>query len=168
MAANDPVNGNRRIIRMGVIGIGGGAAAMVPVFAQHPGFRWTAAADIDRRVLDAFARDYEVETFTEAEAMCASPNIDAVYVATPNRWHKDNTIAALENGKHVLCEKPMTISLEDAEAMVRAAERNGVHLAVNVKHSFELRVLKLREMVTSGQYGRLRMINWWFYNDWLY
>ena len=54
---------------------------------------------------------------------------------------------ALENGKHVLCEKPMTITMEDAEVMVKAAERNSVHLAVNVKHSFELRVLKLREMV---------------------
>src|SRR6266487_4135244 len=75
-------NGDRRVIRMGVIGIGGGASAMVPVFAQHPGFRWTAAADIDRRILDAFARDYEVETYTDAEAMCKSPNVDAVYVAT--------------------------------------------------------------------------------------
>src|SRR5262245_52199430 len=109
MVAGQNSNGAKRIIRMGVIGIGGGATAMVPVFAEHPGFRWTAAADIDTKVLEAFARDYEVETYTDAEAMCKSPNVDAVYVATPNRWHRDNTIAALENGKHVLCEKPMTI-----------------------------------------------------------
>ena len=168
MVVNQTSNEDRRVIRMGVIGIGGGASAMVPVFAEHPGFRWTAAADIDRRILDAFARDYEVETYTDAEAMCKSPNVDAVYVATPNRFHRENTIAALESGKHVLSEKPMTITLEDAEAMVQAADRNKVHLAVNVKHSFELRVLKLREMVRDGRYGRLRMINWWYYNDWLY
>jgi phthalate 4,5-cis-dihydrodiol dehydrogenase len=159
---------NQRVIRMGVIGIGGGATGMVPVFAQHPGFKWTAAADIDRGILDAFNSDYGVETYTDAEAMCKSPNVDAVYVATPNRWHKDHALFALENGKHVLCEKPMTITMEDAETMVKAADRNSVHLAVNVKHSFELRVLKLREMVRSGQYGQLRMINYWFYNDWLY
>jgi predicted dehydrogenase len=160
--------GNNRVIRMGVIGIGGGAGAMVPVFAEHPGFKWTAAADIDRNILDAFGRDYEVETYTDAEAMCKSANVDAVYVATPNRFHWEHTLAALENGKHVLCEKPMTITLEDAESMVQAAERNSVHLAVNVKHSFELRVLKLREMVRDGRFGPLRMINYWFFNDWLY
>jgi phthalate 4,5-cis-dihydrodiol dehydrogenase len=153
---------------MGVIGIGGGAAAMVPVFAEHHGFKWTAAADIDTRILDAFSADYGVETYTDAEAMCRSPNVDAVYVATPNRLHMEHALAAIENGKHVLCEKPMTITLEDAEVMVKAAERKGVHLAVNVKHSFEQRVLKLREMVRTSRYGQLRMINYWFYNDWLY
>src|SRR6266545_4590844 len=166
--ARSIADGNSRVIRMGVIGIGGGAGAMVPVFAEHQGFRWTAAADIDRNILDAFGCDYEVETFTDAEAMCESPIVDAVYVATPNRVHLEHTLAALTNGKHVLCEKPMTITLEDATTMVQAAERNSVHLAVNVKHSFELRVLKLREMVRSGQFGSLRMINYWYYNDWLY
>src|SRR6266545_7749728 len=119
--ARSKADGNNRVIRMGVIGIGGGASAMVPVFAEHQGFRWTAAADIDRNILDAFGRDYEVETFTDAEAMCESPNVDAVYVATPNRFHLEHTLAALENGKHVLCEKPMTITLEDATTMVQAA-----------------------------------------------
>jgi phthalate 4,5-cis-dihydrodiol dehydrogenase len=161
-------NGNERVIRMGVIGIGGGAAGMVPVFAQHPGFRWTAAADIDSEILASFAKDYEVETYTDAAAMCASPNVDAVYIATPNRFHMEHALAALENRKHVLCEKPMTVSLEDADAMIAAADRNSVHLAVNVKHSFERRVLKLREIVRTGQYGRLRMMNYLFYNDWLY
>ena len=87
----------KRVIRMGVIGIGGGAGAMVPVFAGHPGFRWTAAADLDPEILDRFARDYEVKTYTSAEALCEDPNVDAVYIATPNRWHKPHALMALNN-----------------------------------------------------------------------
>jgi phthalate 4,5-cis-dihydrodiol dehydrogenase len=162
------VNGGRRLVRMGVIGIGAGASAMVPVFAKHPGFKWTAAADIDREVLERFGRDFGADTYTSAEAMCQSTNIDAVYIASPNKFHMEHALAALENKKHVLSEKPMTITLEDADVMIEAAQRNGVHLAVNVKHSFELRVLKLRELVVSGALGKLRMINSWYFNDWLY
>jgi len=158
----------KRVIRMGVIGIGGGAGAMVPVFAAHPGFRWTAAADIDPQILERFAQDYEVKTYTSAEAMCEDPNVDAVYIATPNRWHKEHALMALNNRKHVLSEKPMTVSLEEADEMIAAADRNSVFLAVNVKHSFERRVLKLRELVTSGTLGRLRLMNYSMYNDWLY
>ena len=157
-----------RVFRMGVIGVGGGAAAMVPIFAKHPGFRWTAAADLDPIILDRFGRDYEVETYTDPLALCESPRVDAVYIATPNRFHREHAIMALENGKHVLCEKPMAISLEDADAMISAADRNRVQLAVNVKHSFEQRVLKLREIVASQRLGTMRMMHYWFYNDWLY
>ena len=157
-----------RVVRMGVIGIGGGAAAMIPVFAKHPGFRWTAGADVDTAILERFARDHDVETFTSAEAMCASPNVDAVYIATPNRFHVENALSAIEHGKHVLCEKPMTITMEESDLIIDAAARRGVQLAVNVKHSFERRVLKLREIVRAGTYGRLRMMNYLYYNDWLY
>jgi phthalate 4,5-cis-dihydrodiol dehydrogenase len=62
----------------------------------------------------------------------------------------------------------MTISIEEATDMIDAADRNSVHLAVNVKHSFERRVLRLREMVANEEYGKFRMMHYWFYNDWLY
>jgi phthalate 4,5-cis-dihydrodiol dehydrogenase len=52
--------------------------------------------------------------------------------------------------------------------MIKAAERNGVHLAVNVKHSFEPRILKIREIVNSGELGRLQMLHYWYFSDWLY
>ena len=167
VGANSTPDGTR-VIRMGVIGIGAGASGMVPVFAKHPGFRWVAGADVNEEVLDAFGRDYEAKTYTDAEELCKDPNVDAVYIASPNRWHMPHALAALENKKHVLSEKPMTITLEDAEIMIKTAERNGVHLAVNVKHSFELRVLKLREIVANGKYGNLRMLHSWRFNNWLY
>ena len=60
------------------------------------------------------------------------------------------------------------LTLEEADVMLQAAERNGMQLAVNVKHSFEPRIRKIREMVVSEELGKLRMLNYWYFNDWLY
>ena len=94
--------------------------------------------------------------------------MDLVYIATPNRFHSEHARLALEARKHVLIEKPMTIALDAADVMIDAADRNGVLLGVNVKHSFEPRVARVRQMVASGELGRLRMINSWRFADWLY
>ena len=155
-------------LNLGIIGLGGGASQMIPAFMRHPHVNVTAAADIDQGQLDKFSAEYEGKTYLSAEALCQSPDVDVVYIATPNQFHTEHALIALENKKHVYMEKPMTLTLEDAEIMIKTAERNGLQLAVNVKHSFEPRVRKIREMVVSGELGKLRMINYWYFNDWLY
>lgn len=155
-------------LNLGIIGLGGGASQMIPAFMRHPHVSVTAAADIDQGQLDKFRTEYEGETYLSAEALCRSADVDVVYIATPNQFHTEHALIALENKKHVYMEKPMTLTLEDAEIMIKTAERNGLQLAVNVKHSFEPRVRKIREMVVSGELGRLRMLNYWYFNDWLY
>jgi len=159
---------NGPVLNLGIIGLGGGASQMLPAFARHSRVRVTAAADIDQDQLDKFRTQYEGETFLSAEAICRSPSIDVVYIATPNQFHSEHALIALENKKHVYMEKPMTLTLEEADVMIQAAERNGMQLAVNVKHSFEPRIRKIREMVVSEELGKLRMLNYWYFNDWLY
>jgi len=159
---------NGPVLNLGIIGLGGGASQMLPAFARHSRVRVTAAADIDQDQLDKFRTQYEGETFLSAEAICQSPNVDVVYIATPNQFHSEHALIALENKKHVYMEKPMTLTLEEADVMIQAAERNGMQLAVNVKHSFEPRIRKIREMVVSEELGKLRMLNYWYFNDWLY
>ena len=161
-------SGNGPLLNLGIIGLGGGASQMLPAFARHSRVSVTAAADIDQEQLDKFRTQYEGETFLSAEALCQSPNVDVVYIATPNQFHTEHALTAIESKKHVYMEKPMTLTLEEADAMIQAAEQNGVQLAVNVKHSYEPRVRKIREMVVSEELGKLRMINYWYYNDWLY
>ncbi len=155
-------------LRVGIIGLGGGASAMIPKFARNPSYHVAAAADIDQGQLDAFSSRYEGKTYLSAEELCNSNDADIIYVATPNQFHTEHVLMALNGGKHVLVEKPMTLNLEDADAMIEAADRNGLQLGVNVKHSFAPRVRKVRDMVRSGELGNLRMVNWWYYNDWLY
>ena len=156
------------VLNLGLIGLGGGASQMIPAFMKHPHLNVTAAADIDQGQLDKFQAAYEAETFLTAEALCRSSIVDLVYIATPNQFHTEHALMALENKKHVYIEKPMTLTLEDADIMIDAAERNGMQLAVNVKHSFEPRIRKIREFVLNGELGKLRMINFWYFNDWLY
>ena len=161
-------SGNGPLLNLGIIGLGGGASQMLPAFARHSRVSVTAAADIDQEQLDKFRTQYEGETFLSAEAICQSPNVDGVYIAAPNQFHTEHALTAIESKKHVYMEKPMTLTLEEADAMIQAAEQNGVQLAVNVKHSYEPRVQTIREMVESEELGKLRMINYWYYNDWLY
>ena len=168
MAGGRNVGNGPTVLNLGIIGLGGGAGQMVPAFARHPHLKITAAADIDQGQLDAFKDAFQGETHLSAQGLCESPNVDLVYIATPNQFHTEHVLMALENGKHVLVEKPMTLTLDDADLMIKAAEVNRVQLAVNVKHSFEPRVRRIREMVLSGELGRLRMLNYWYFNDWLY
>jgi phthalate 4,5-cis-dihydrodiol dehydrogenase len=160
---------SERVLGVGVIGLGGASLAMIPKFVQNPNFRIAAAADIDAEIMARFHKDFpDAESYDDAARLCASRNVDLVYIATPNRFHAEHASMALESKKHVLIEKPMTIDIAGAEQMIATAKRNGVLLAVNVKHSFEPRVLRLREMARTGELGRLRMINSWRFNDWLY
>jgi phthalate 4,5-cis-dihydrodiol dehydrogenase len=158
-----------RVIRVGLIGLGGAAAGMIGKFAKNSRFKVAAAADIDPEILARFKRDFpDAEAHPTALGLCESKAVDFIYIGTPNRFHQEHAVMALSHGKHVLVEKPMTVSIEEANAMVEAADKNGVLLGVNVKHSFEPRIQKLRELTKSGELGELRMINHWRYQDWLY
>ena len=163
MASKDAVVG------VGIIGLGGASGAMIPKFAKNPHFKLAAAGDIDEEILGRFHADYpETEVYTDAAGLVASKGVDLVYIATPNKFHTEHARMALESKKHVLIEKPMTVDIPGAQEMIATAKRNGVLLGVNVKHSFELRVLRLRQMARDGELGRLRMINHWRFQDWLY
>src|SRR5215813_6487101 len=155
-------------LRLGIVGLGGGASDMIPAFVQHPHITLTAAADIDPGQLEKFRSEFDAETYQSAQALCASPNVDVVYIATPNQYHTAHALLALEQGKHVLVEKPMTLTLDDADVMIAAAARQGVQLLVNVKHSFDPYIVKIREIVQSGELGQLRMLHYWYFSDWLY
>ncbi|MGH8069465.1 MAG: Gfo/Idh/MocA family protein [Candidatus Entotheonellia bacterium] len=155
-------------LKVGIIGLGGGASDMIPAFVQHPHIALTAAADLDQGQLEKFHSEFHGETYLSTEALCESPHVDVVYIATPNQFHIEHALIALEKGKHVLVEKPMTLTLDEADLMIEAAKRYGVQLMVNVKHSFAPHIRKIREIVQSGELGRLRMLHYWYFSDWLY
>ena len=81
---------NGPVLNLGIIGLGGGASQMLPAFARHSRVSVTAAADIDQDQLDKFRTQYEGETFLSAEAICRSPSVDVVYIATPNKFHSEH------------------------------------------------------------------------------
>jgi phthalate 4,5-cis-dihydrodiol dehydrogenase len=154
---------------LGIVGLGGAAVNMLPAFRKSPYFDIVAAADIDPVILGRFAQDHAgVATYNSVEQLCADQKVKLVYIGTPTSLHSEQARIALEHGKHVLIEKPMAVTLEDAEVMIATADRNGMLLGVNVKHSFETRIQKIRAIAQSGELGRLHMIHSWRYVNWLY
>jgi phthalate 4,5-cis-dihydrodiol dehydrogenase len=158
-----------RVLGVGIIGIGGAAVNMLPSFDRSPYFRVVAGCDVDTEILRRFGRDYPTAVSCQSiEQLCALAAVDLVYIGTPTRRHREHACAALDRRKHVLIEKPMAVTLDEADAMIASAERNGALLGVNVKHSFEPRIQKIRALARSMELGRLRMVHSWRYVDWLY
>jgi phthalate 4,5-cis-dihydrodiol dehydrogenase len=155
-------------LRWGIAGIGAGASNLLQGFGRNPHARVTAAADIRADALEAFGREWGVETFSSVEALAESPNVDVVWVATPNHLHAPHVIAAAERGKHVMISKPMALTIEECEAMNEAAERNSVKLLCGHSQGQLAPIVKMAERVESGQYGKLGMVHSWNYTDWIY
>jgi len=157
-----------RELRFGVIGLGRAGSGMLAALAKHPDVRVTAAADLHRQHLDRFRADFGGEAFTDAADLCKSDAVDAVYIATPHGLHVEHLTLAAEHGKHAIVEKPMALTLEGCEAMTVAAEKGNIHLVVGHTASFNPTVQKMREMVASGDLGRLGFVSATAYTDFLY
>jgi phthalate 4,5-cis-dihydrodiol dehydrogenase len=153
---------------MGMAGLGVASTQILPPLSSLPYIKITAAADTRADALEKFRAAYGGEAFDGVEAMCDSPNVDAVYIATPNQLHARHVIAAAERGKHVIVEKPMALSIAECEAMNEAAKKHGVKLLCGHTHSFDPPIRKIREIVKSGELGKLCMIQSWNYNEFMY
>ena len=159
---------SHRPLRLGVAGLGRGFMLMLPTLAQHPDLTLVAAADPRPAALAQFAADFDGRGHPTVAALCADPEVEAVYVATPHQFHVDHVTAAVRAGKHVLIEKPMALGLADCRAMITAARQAGVWLVVGHSHSFDRPYLRTRELIKGGAYGGVRMINAMNFTDFLY
>ncbi len=153
---------------MGMAGLGVASTQILPAVARLPYLQITAAADLRADALAKFHKEYDAEVFTRVEEMCQSPNVDFIYIATPNQLHAHHAITAARCKKHVIVEKPMALTIEECEAMNDAADRNGVRLLCGHTHSFDPPIRKVREIVKSGELGKLCMIHTWNYNEFMY
>ncbi len=156
-------------VRLGVAGLGRAFMLMLPTLALHPRVRLVAAADPRPSARDRFRADFPgARTHDDVDALCADPDVDAIYVASPHEHHVAHVRAAAAHGRHVLVEKPMALTLEDCAAMVAAARDAGVHLLVGHSHSFDAPYLRARDLIRSGAYGAPRMITALNFTDYLY
>lgn len=96
--------------------------------------------------------------YNSYEALLNDPAIDAVYVPTPNAMHKKWTIAALEAGKHVLCEKPISCTAAEAEEMIAAAEKSGKLLMEAFMYRYGAQFKKMMEILQSGVLGKIKAV----------
>jgi predicted dehydrogenase len=150
----------RRQIRYAVVGLGHIAqVAVLPAFAQARNSTLAALVSGDDRKLAQLSRRYGVEhvyDYDQLEECLASPDIDAVYIALPNDMHFDCCLRCVAAGKHVLCEKPLALSVRDAEEMLEAARSNGVKLMTAYRLHFEPANLSAIELIRAGKIGEPR------------
>jgi phthalate 4,5-cis-dihydrodiol dehydrogenase len=154
-------------LNIGVVGIGVGASEILPAMESMPQLRLVAGADINPRVLETFRARYRARGYDSIEKLCADPDVEAVWVSTPNRFHAPHTIIAANHGKHVVVEKPMAISLAEAEAMIAAAEKNEVKLLCGHTQSYGPHIQTMRRIICSGELGKLCALHVWAYTDWM-
>jgi phthalate 4,5-cis-dihydrodiol dehydrogenase len=171
MTSAAPVSGARpggeRTLRVGIAGLGVGSAMVIPSVARMPITELVAAADPRPEALAQFVERHGGRAYDSVAALCADPDVDVVWVATPNQFHCEHVVLAASHGKHVVCEKPMALSVAEAERMVAAADEHGVHLLCGHTYSLNPSIQAMHRIVQTGELGRLIGLAHWMYSDWL-
>ena len=119
------------------------------------GARLSAVCDTDKKAADGFAASYQVPAEYDPSALFARPDVDVVSILTPSGMHAEHAIAAAKAGKHIVVEKPMALRLDDADAMIRACDQSGVRLFVVKQNRFNRPIVKAREALAEGRFGKL-------------
>ena len=138
-------------VRLAVVGMGAAARQIVPAVEKAPGVRLAAICDPLPEVREAVAARYGIRGVADIETLLALDDVDAVYIATPTDLHAQHVVAAARAGKHVLCEKPMATTLDEATAMIDAADRAGVVFNVGHSHSYDEPYRAMRALIASGE-----------------
>ncbi len=142
------------MVKVGVVGLGIMGRTHTRAYKRHPNAEVVAVCDIDRSRAESFAKEFSVKkVYTDFWKMAEDPEIEAVSVTTPDFLHKDPVIAFAENGKHVLCEKPLATSVKDAEEMVRTCEKSNVKLMVAFHNRWSPPYAILKSRADSGELG---------------
>jgi phthalate 4,5-cis-dihydrodiol dehydrogenase len=141
---------------------------MLPTFRADDRVHLVACAAPRAESRAAFTAEFGGRGHATVEDLCADPEVEALYIATPHQMHADHVIAAAEAGKHVLVDKPLAVSMDDGLRMVAASRAAGIRLIVGPSHSFDAPLALARQIVESGEFGRLRMVQAFNYTDFLY
>lgn len=143
-------------IKVGIIGCGKIAQVRhIPEYAANPQAEVYGFYDINQARAQELAKKYGGKAYASYEELLADPVIEAVSVCAANHAHAEISIAALKAGKHVLCEKPMAISLEECEAMVAAAKESGKYLMIGQNQRLAKAHSKAKELIEQGAIGKV-------------
>ncbi len=143
------------MVRYGILGFGHhGERRLAPAFQNTSNSRLTGLWRRNRNAAHANAERHSIEhVFDTPEALCASPEIDAVFVASPDALHCEHTLLALEHGKAVLCEKPLAMNAAEAERMLAAATRAGRAFGVAQNFRYNRSLERMRALVAERALG---------------
>jgi predicted dehydrogenase len=146
-----------------VVGLGSiSQVAVLPAFAHSKKAKLVAVVSGDKKKAEKFARDFNASqacSYDEFSQCLENPQVDAIYIATPPGEHEKYAVAAAKAGKHVISEKPLAATVEQARNMVSTCRRNKVLFMTAYRKYFEPSSLTLKKMITSGELGRIDIIH---------
>ncbi len=146
-------------LRVGVIGVGWQGGAHLQNFRANPRSEVAAICDISEELLAKRAKELGgPRTFTDYRELLASQDIAAVAIALPDHLHREAAVAACRAGKHVLLEKPMALSVEDAEAIAAAVREAKSCFMLNLSNRWMHTFAKGKELLDSGAFGEVRYV----------
>ncbi|PIH56556.1 Gfo/Idh/MocA family protein [Paenibacillus sp. LK1] len=154
------MNSDRKL-RWGILGSASIAVgSVIPGLQQSELNEVTAIASRDEEKAKQTAEKLGIpQAYGSYEALLADDSIDAVYIPLPNHLHREWTLRAAEAGKHILCEKPLALTEQEAQEMVQACEDAGVHLAEALMYRHHPRYDQIKDIIASGEIGEIRGIH---------
>jgi predicted dehydrogenase len=146
-------------VRIGLVGAGAiMRLSHAPTITRSKDAELVAVFDRDLARAEELAKEFGAQAYDNLEAMLERKELDAVVVATPNKFHEEGVIAAAKHGKHVFCEKPLTIDVASARRMVDACNKANVVLQVGFNQRFWGQVQIAKELIDSGFIGKIHQV----------
>lgn len=142
-------------LKFAIIGTGGIAQTYAQAFQTSKCCELSAVADINKDSADAFAEPFGARSFADYRTLAEKTEFDAVIVSTPPNTHPEIAMYFMESGRHVLCEKPLCLSVSEARAMIECAERTGVVFTMASKFRYVADAIKAKSLVASGVLGEV-------------
>jgi predicted dehydrogenase len=144
------------VIGIGLIGAGRMGSIRAHLSSTSPAVNYLAISDIDSAKAEALAQQCEAAYFTDDNrAVIENPNVDALIVSTPEGEHTDSVCRALELGKPVLVEKPISLSLDDADRILESRAKSGADLYIGYTQRMRRRFLSIKEHIDAGRLGEV-------------
>lgn len=141
-------------LKVGIVGVGGISRTHLPGWAASEHAEVVAASDINEEMLKTWGEKNDVKTLvTKVEDLFNNPDIDIIDICTPNMYHTELTIAALEAGKHVICEKPLAPTPEEIKKMIEARDKSGKELMTAQHFRFKGNSRAMKQEIETGVLG---------------
>lgn len=155
-------------IRMAVVGVGGFGIAHARGIVKTEGMELAMVCDINEEYAKACAKEHDVPYCLDFYEMIKDETIDGVTIATPDFMHRDMVVAALRAGKHVLCEKPLALNVEECKEMISEAKKTDRVFMVGQICRYTPSFKKTKELIESGEIGELFFIESEYAHDYSY
>jgi len=158
-----------KILKSAIIGSGFMGAAHVEALRRIPGVEVVAIASDDYKRAREIAEDYDIpNVFDNWKDAINHPQVEVVHNCTPNFLHFEINRAAIQAGKHIISEKPLTVTSQEATQLVDLAKSKKVVTAINFNYRFYPLIQQVRQIISSGELGQIYLIHGHYLQDWLF